>query len=248
MRIFTFDVLGYFAHFRKYTSTTSSLSYAFPPRTTIVGMIAAILGYERDNYYEIFSEERCRIALQVRSPIRRVLQTISYLMTDKPLTLEKLRGMSPPAQIRLELIIAEGEYPTEICYRIFFNHENDGLMDELQTRLTDGKFYYPPTLGTANSLARISRLQSIDAEIFKPQGEVAISTVIPLRALEAISQEEKVPVYIEELMPADFDLDRVPRRVEGYIYGTLGKPIKVRIKNEAFRCTVDGQEIIGTFM
>ncbi|MDW8022877.1 MAG: CRISPR-associated protein Cas5, partial [Nitrososphaerota archaeon] len=46
MKLVVFDAKCFFAHFRKHFSTTSSLSYSFPPRTTIAGMMAAILGYD----------------------------------------------------------------------------------------------------------------------------------------------------------------------------------------------------------
>jgi CRISPR-associated protein Cas5h len=210
-------------------------------------MIAAILGYERNGYYEKFSTEKCRIALQIKVPARRLVQTISYLMTDKPLTLEKLRGIGSSAQVRFELVMAEAEHPAEVNYRIFFNHEDKDLMDKLLEKLLSKKFYFPPALGAANCLATVDGAQLIKGEIFRPQDEVAISTVIPLKVLESISPEEGVPVYIEELMPADFEADRSPRRIESYIYEPSGRPLKVRIKSEAFKGVVDGQ-IIGTFM
>ncbi|MCX8153608.1 MAG: CRISPR-associated protein Cas5, partial [Candidatus Bathyarchaeota archaeon] len=62
IKLVVFDAKCFFAHFRKHFSTTSSLSYSFPPRTTIAGMMAAILGYDRGAYYTTFSSEKCRIA------------------------------------------------------------------------------------------------------------------------------------------------------------------------------------------
>ena len=47
MRGVIFDIEGKFAHFRKIYTNSSSLSYLVPPRTTVQGIIAAMLGYER---------------------------------------------------------------------------------------------------------------------------------------------------------------------------------------------------------
>ena len=55
------------------------------------------MGYEKDAYYGLFASEVCKITLQVMVPVRRLTNTVNYLMTDKPLTLKKLRelGISP---------------------------------------------------------------------------------------------------------------------------------------------------------
>ena len=77
-----FDLTGAFAMFRKFYTNSSSLSYPFPPRTTIAGLIAGLLGYERDSYSEDLGLMRCDIAVSVRVPVRRVMQTINYVMTE----------------------------------------------------------------------------------------------------------------------------------------------------------------------
>ena len=59
MEILAFNIRGKFAHFRKFYSNSSALSYFIPPRTTIIGLIAGMLGLERDSYYEDFSLDNC---------------------------------------------------------------------------------------------------------------------------------------------------------------------------------------------
>ncbi len=75
-----FDLTGAFAMFRKFYTNSSSLSYPFPPRTTIAGLIAGLLGYERDSYSEDLGPEQCDIAVSVRVPVRRVMQTVKRLV------------------------------------------------------------------------------------------------------------------------------------------------------------------------
>lgn len=64
MKIIIFELWGKFAHFRKFYTNSSSLSYSVPPRTTIEGIIAAILGYERDSYYEKFNPDNLYVAVR----------------------------------------------------------------------------------------------------------------------------------------------------------------------------------------
>jgi CRISPR-associated protein Cas5h len=60
MEIISFDVGGKMAHFRKYYANNTALSYTVPPRTTLMGLLAAILGRGRDTYYkEMASDNGC---------------------------------------------------------------------------------------------------------------------------------------------------------------------------------------------
>lgn len=246
-----FDLTGYFAHFRKHFSTTSSLSYTFPPRTTLCGIVASILGYNRDEYYEEFSSENCRIGLQVMKPVRRLLQTINYLMTDDEAIgffRKTFRWWGEPAQIRLELITANERILSEVHYRVFFHHEDALLMKRLEDKMCSRKFYYPPSLGTANNLATLRYVGNVEVEFFQPSGGIYVSTVIPISMVKSIEPEKGLRIYREELVPADFLRDRTLRRMESYIFEETGKPIKVKIDGVAFKCSVDGEEVIGTFM
>ncbi len=246
-----FDLSGYFAHFRKHFSTTSSLSYTFPPRTTLCGIVAGILGYNRDEYYEDFSSENCRIGLQVLKPVRRLLQVVNYLMTDdESISFFKrtFRWLAKPAQIRLELITADERTLSEVHYRVFFHHEDADLIKSLEDKLLSGKFYYPPSLGTANNLATIRYIGNVEAEFFQPSGDIYVSTVIPLSVVKSIEPERGLRIYREELVPADFFKDRTLRRIESYIYEEEGKPIKVKMEAVAYKCKVNGVEVVGTFM
>ncbi len=248
VKLVVFDAKCFFAHFRKHFSTTSSLSYSFPPRTTIVGMLAAMLGYDRDAYYPIFSSERCRVALQVKTPVRRLTHTINYLMTDKPLTLRKLRGIENRAQVHVEMLVSDNREPRQLAYRIFFNHEDEGLLKKVAEMLQRRKFAYPPSLGKANNLAELDHVDFVDAEVSRPGGEVEVQTVVPRSVLEKVIPQPGRRIYIEELVPADFTEDRKLKRIESYIYEGEGKPIKVVVNCEVFNCTLDGDEVAGVFM
>ena len=250
MRLIVFDIVGYIAHFRKHFTTTSSLSYAFPPRTTICGMIAGVLGFERDSYYDEFSSEKCKVGLKIMKPIRRFVETVNYLMTDKDALdyLEKY-GLwkTEPAQIRTELIMVDGKVFSELRYRIFFNHENTTLMEELKKRIINKNFFYPPSLGTANNLAILEYINDTEAEIFRPEKEIYVHTVVPISKVNLLP-EKGLRIYVEELVPADFSRDRKLIRKENYLYEGNGKPIKVYTNEEVFKCKIEGEEIIGLFL
>jgi len=250
LKLLVFEVKGYFAHFRKVYSTTSSLSYAFPPRTTIIGLIAAIMGFERDSYYDDFSPDKCKIGLQIKVPIRRVVQTINYLNTDE-VNVKKLRGIGNTIPVVSEFILAEGTKLSRLNYRIFLYHENERLMNDLGDRLLNTRYVYPPSLGGTNNLAELDILKFIEAEIFEPKEPVDILTVIPHPLILEIIPKENMRLYLEEVVPATFQANkpngRILKEVKSYVYEGDGKAIKARVK-EAFKCKLDYEEIVGVFM
>jgi CRISPR-associated protein Cas5h len=248
LKILVFDVKSFFAHFRKHFSTTSSLSYSFPPRTTIAGLVAAILGYDRDSYYPIFSSGKCRIALQVKSPVRHATNTLNYLMTDKPLTLKKLRGGGGSMQVHVDMLVSGEREPTQLSFRIFLNHENEELLNEIAERIRDRRFSFPPSLGAINNVAEVEYIDFVNADNYRPDGEVEVHTVVPVSVLKRVYPQSGRRIFIEELVPAEFTEDRMLKREENYIYEAGGKPIRVLVDSDVFSCTVNGDKIVGIFM
>jgi CRISPR-associated protein Cas5h len=124
-----FDLVGKFAHFRKFYTNSSSLTYDFPPPTVIRGLIAAILGIEKDNYYDLLSPERTNISVSIQQPVRKVMQTINYTRTNKNdfsspknILTRFLAGERVPYQVPLEILLSTEER-SSLQYRIYFNHE-----------------------------------------------------------------------------------------------------------------------------
>jgi CRISPR-associated protein Cas5h len=79
MEILQFDISGKFAHFRKYYANNTALSYSIPPRTTIMGVLAAILGKPRDSYYEEFSSKNIRIGISLKVPVKKNFHRLNFL-------------------------------------------------------------------------------------------------------------------------------------------------------------------------
>ena len=84
MKILTFRLQGKMAHFRRYYSNSSALTYTIPPRTTVIGIVAGLLGYPRDSYYDFFSLDHCRIALTIGSRLKKQMQKMNLLMIKSP--------------------------------------------------------------------------------------------------------------------------------------------------------------------
>jgi len=70
---------GKFAHFRKFYTNASSLTYTIPPRTTICGILASILQIPRDEYYDLMSSDKLGIAISLKNNnYLKIFQTLNY--------------------------------------------------------------------------------------------------------------------------------------------------------------------------
>jgi CRISPR-associated protein Cas5h len=252
-KLLIFDVKGPMAHFRKYYTNSSSLSYLFPPRTVVVGLIAGLLGlpserYTKDRgaiYYEKFGGERCLVAVSLRSSVRRIMQTVNYIITK---SLSDVDGSAGGTQIPLEILVPE-KY-NEVIYRIYFYHMDGEVYDELKERLDGQRFVFPPYMGVTELLASVDYID--DGRASKnPKQEVELNSVCKLKEVE-LDFSGKDLQYITEKMPTGFLNDRTPRKPEEYVLEVKGKFMKVKLKDKATCYSVnyfeDGCRLIENVM
>jgi CRISPR-associated protein Cas5h len=235
-KILVFDLEGTIAHFRKFYTNSSSLSYAFPPRTVITGLIAGILGYERDTYYDIFSSENCSIALSIRNPVRKLMQTVNYMRTKD---IKEITGSGGHTQIPIEFVLPQiGQ--NSLKYRVYFLHKKEEIIENLKEKLKKGSFEYPPYLGLTECPAKVSLIDgegeiSLIMDLHNP---IEIMTVVPIIKIESINFQEGHRYMKEEKLPVEFDNNRKIKKVSSYIYEQNCKFIKAIIKNDDFKSEI----------
>ena len=229
--ILIFDIKGAMAHFRKYYTNSSSLSYLFPPKTVIIGTIAGLLGIpselyskkEDERYYDIFDERHCLVAIPLRSEIRRIMQTVNFLNTKK-------NPQSSVTQVPLELLVPGKS--CEIKYRIYFYHSDSSLYRELKKRLERKRFVFPPYLGLTECLASIDYID--EGQVSKNSNkEVEINTVCKLKDIELELCDNAEFQYIAERMPTGFSNNRIPKKTEEYLVELKRGVIRIRLKDTA---------------
>ncbi len=241
-RLLIFDIKGKLAHFRKFYTSSSSLSYAFPPRTTITGLIAAILGKERDTYYEEFDAKNCRIALSIRNPIRKLIQTVNYIRTKEEDGYSTAKGVIKRFIERdinkyptpMELVLP-ADFTEEIAYRIYFWHQNDEIMDMLALKIRERKSAYPIYLGLSEFLAEVEPIDELSEESIKENFThqfLNISSVLLANYIEELLFEEAdTPLqYISEKMPVEFEKGRNIKSNEDFIYEKSQRIVMAKLK------------------
>ena len=238
-----FDVKGYMAHFRKFFSTTTSLSYIFPPRTTLMGLIAAIIGLDRDSYYELFSPRKLFISVRIMSPIRVVVQTINHLkVKEQPeynvrgLYRDKTGRLRVYERIQVTTEFVVNGWGTEdlLTYRVYLASlsPNTGeYVETLKNCLSRGVSIYPVSLGPAYALSWIDKHGTLTAVENSSTGDNYINLVspVPLDYVDEIDTGYgNKSIYYEEKVPREMEDGRITKSTVDYLV-PVGRPLKVRL-------------------
>ncbi|MBD1373493.1 CRISPR-associated protein Cas5 [Hazenella sp. IB182357] len=239
MRIQKFHLRGKMAHFRRYYSNSSALSYSVPPRTTLIGLIAGLLGYARDSYYDVFTPNQCQIAVGIHHAQKKQMQTLSLLMIKKT---SDLNGSQPyHSQTPTEMIIPTQIRTGFLDYEVWFHHEDDQLMDKLSQQLHFSYGYaskgVSAALGTAQHIGWIENAEVIEGQkVRETMGE--IYSIIPVSNLmELPLAESEHPLQLQkEDFPVHFHSDRTIAQKGNFIVNTAATPVKAKVK-QAVRLT-----------
>lgn len=167
-RCLSLTVAGPWGHFRRIDGNTIKATYRLPPRTTVSGLLAAIAGYERDGYYEVFDRERSGIAIQ---PIgsgngasrRSVIRTMNLPENSLTTSNEGMKTVNSRGKVSIRYPDPETDRQ-RINYEVLVNPAyrfdvwlaDEAAYDRLHDRLADGRSEYVPSLGLSEFLASVT--------------------------------------------------------------------------------------------
>lgn len=254
--LLVFDLVGPMAHFRKFDTNSSSLTYLFPPRSTLAGIIAGVIGCNRDAYYGLFLPENSRIGLAVKIPPRKLMQTVNYMYVTSRSHLNNNQGHT---QIPVEFLLPEiGDSPDKgmrmhLCYRIYFQHQDEELMEDVKRRVIKKEYVYPPYLGITEMIGQlqwVAEVSESDMEKRRVDHPIQLHSVCPLDALQErtldIGGRHSV-IYYKERMCRYFTDGRVIAETKDYLYANSGV-IKARPKQSVTTVNYDGRQEHILFM
>jgi len=182
--IIAFRFYGRYGHFRKPYSNVSSLTYPFPPRTAIAGLLGAILGVPKIKVAETFAEGEMKVAVAIDDKIKTMTHVTNFRQDGfgnidysikvpkkdwTPKALENVRPWNEATQIPMELL-------RNPSYLLYVNLTNK--MDELITRLKNKRYVYTPCLGLSEFLARVEYIPSEGVAKRLSPGNHEICTVV----------------------------------------------------------------------
>jgi len=207
MEILSFDIEGKFAHFRKFHGNNTAMSYSIPPRTTIIGMLAAMMGEEKDTYYQKYRDKNLQIGIRVLGEIKKSFHRLNFLkITSK----NDFRGRSGHIQTPFEVITGNDLKEQSIKYRIYLAAgDQDELYDSIKNKLRSDNRKFNLSLGVAGFSAFISNIEVVESKPIEVNNEwVNIHSACNSDQVSKIdfpdTPEIKFNHIEEELLPADF--------------------------------------------
>jgi len=225
MEVLVFDIFGSFGHYRKFYTTSSALTYPFPPPTAIRGLIGAIVGYGRNEYLE--KTKGLRVGVQILNPIKIIKTSINYISTkegdyelDKKLSNKKDSVKITRTQVIKQILV-------EPKFRIFACGEGE-VFDKLKEYLKEEKVFYTPVLGTSEHLAEVEYVGCYPIRQVENY-EGCCFSVCPVEFWE---DPEITSIKLgKELIPYDLDQNRLNPRYVEVLYSKDPKvPIRGKFK------------------
>lgn len=196
-KVLVFDIWGDYAHFRKIETTTSPLTYLIPTGTALSGILSAIIGLDRDSYYEIFSPKNSRLTVRILQPIQKTRINLNLIETSAGFFLWDIKE-NPRTRIPFEFV----KNPR---YRIYFGTRYKELYQNLKSCLEKHQCFYTPYLGISELIANFEYVGEFDVgEPMKTKGPERIHSIVRKDRAKLIVEEgkryglEKIPVFMDK--------------------------------------------------
>lgn len=244
----SFEVRGHWAHFRRIEGNIVKQTYRIPPRTTLAGLAAAIVGKDRDTYYESFAPGASAIAVEPLDPLRTINMPMNSLATASG----DLKSLNPRGKASVSLPRTTKprkqhnyEVLVEPRYRIDLWTE-DGFQEELRNQLEAGRSAYVPSLGLSEHLAELEYIGTPTIQGGPDRGQQEVDSVLPGGVERVIPRED----VRHELERSPGYMERVPssegggRRTTGFLSVAYSPTAESLLVQDPQGVQVDGRTVV----
>jgi len=229
-----------------------------------MGMVAAVMGLERDSYYEKFSSEKIRFGVRVLSPLKKSFHRLNLLSIKSLGDMSKkfssdFRGSKGPIQTPFEVVTGLNISRDMIIYQVFIAANESGQAEyvSIKQAFLKKEPVFNITLGTANFSASISDIQVVNAEESKPDDLndfIMLHSAVPsehISELQFSKNDFDSYNFIEEdMMPGDFvaNQNREVRKMNRVVFSTTLNPLRVKLKKSFFKIALNNEPYNIQFM
>ncbi|SEW10162.1 type I-B CRISPR-associated protein Cas5b [Natrinema salifodinae] len=204
-----FDVAADFAHFRKVGNNSAKPSYRVPPRTTVAGLLAGIMGMPRNSYYDLFSPESSALAVVPKNLPHTYTMGITTVNTKADDAIQYLphekswhhgaEMLTPESYVEYDRQRDTYEMLVDPVYRVYVALDDNDIHDELLERLEKSRYHYSPSLGLSECIADI---RAVETHSVEPAATDTVdsatyddSAVVPRPGVTV--KRERAPLYME---------------------------------------------------
>jgi CRISPR-associated protein Cas5h len=244
-RCLSFTVEGTWGHFRRVEGNVIIQTYRIIPRTTAAGLIAAILGIGRDEYYDLFSLSNAAMAIEPTEELRTMNIPVNVLSTDES-SFQNTQSNKGPSVKLPDPSLERQQHTYEVlrhpAYRIDLALSDEDQYEELRTRLEDGTSYYTPTLGLSEYIASITYHGEFEPIAADTDGRLKVDSAVPGGMRNAVISPDTT--VTTEKSPAAMALDsggRKPVEFTAYAYNKDASPVAAE---DVTAATVDGRTVM----
>jgi len=216
--VIAFDIWGDYAHFKKYFTTTSPLTFSLPPRTVLMGIIGAICGLNKEQYIEAFTRDRADIAVSILNPIKKFRIAENLIDTKTAQFMGRIKNRT---QIKLEFI-------KDPRYRIFVSLQDAHLHSSFKEMLLAHKCVYTPYLGISELIANFRYINEYHAERKMTDECINIVSAVNNDLVRYLNIETNKE-YFSEVMPNDMERQRIVNSYSKIIYERNGQNISATV-------------------
>lgn len=243
-RCLSFTVSGPWGHFRRVEGNIVKQTYRVIPRTTVAGLVAAMLGVGRDEYYELFAPNSSAVAIEPVREVRTMNMPMNTLSTAK----ESMKTLNSRGSLSISFPDSTEnrqqhnyEVLVEPSYRIDLWLDNDEAHARLRETLKEGKSHYIPSLGLSEYLAEVEFHGEFEVNEGASDDVVEISSTVPSDSIIPDAGTE----FRMEKPPAYMEADSGGRRTTAFVsysYSPDAEPLKVQGEDVETK-EVDGRQV-----
>jgi CRISPR-associated protein Cas5h len=199
--------------------------------------LAAIVGSDRDSYYDVFQNDNSAIAITALSDLRTVNVPMTGLGTDPEQDVTQTSGHWRSYQLTYQNTTKDRqlhayEVLADPVYRIDVAVEDSSFYECLRNHLDNETSVYPPSLGKSEYLAVIEDV-TIDASPTRESNAGNIDSIVPVSLSETVPQPGVS--YGVERSPAIMEAENGVRRTtrfDDYVF-TKHSGERVKVANGA---------------
>lgn len=219
MKTLVFELASDEASFSIPETSSSKLSYAFPPRTTVSGILGAILGIEKNICQEMFGKNKVSIAVGIRNPIStRMIKTNGMKVESGK--------KNARAQLNEEFIV-------DPRYRIYVSCSDEDMYNDLVHLVKIGRPRYMTIgLGRIDCFTYPEYIGEFESTHVNEISTMEVHSVIPYKKGKMpnyeIGSEHRISV---KSMTNEMNNNRDPIDVINALYDLNANPITVTTSN-----------------
>ncbi|HSA05820.1 MAG TPA: type I-B CRISPR-associated protein Cas5b [Candidatus Gastranaerophilales bacterium] len=224
MKALKFEIWGEFAHFRKPYTTSSPLTFPFPTRPALAGIISAIIGLPKNN--DTCQNEQSYIGICLKNSVKKMRLGINLslapgvsAMKTGYYDVQKQSNRMP--QIRYE-------YLKDPYYIVYFSHEDETIYNKLKEHLQNHTSVYTPYLGISEHIADFKFISELNLQEKQADSAVYIHSVINKKYVKpnSIELDYEDSEYFNVRMPNRLDKERIAQEYCEALFEKNCKAIK----------------------